>query len=74
MEDMFTFLSGSDRSSCGWSSGWLPAPLGPGTQTEKQTVRCFLPVKNISQRHLKAAGAGSSSSLTVPTAGGEPVV
>lgn len=37
----YLFVSGSDRSSCSWSSGWLPTPLSPDSnkEGEKKTGR-----------------------------------
>lgn len=36
MEETFTFLSRSERSSCSWSSGWLPAPHNPERERERE--------------------------------------
>lgn len=30
----YLFVSGSDRRSCSWSSGWLPTPLSPDSDKE----------------------------------------
>lgn len=69
MEETFTCLSRSEKSSCSWSSGWLPAPHNPEREREAQTIRYVLPVRNTSeQRHIEAvleAHGGSTSSKNV---------